>query len=151
MPSYPRLLTRAHTPRLPPPVCSCAQAPKAHEAVGWDATLDVLLQEPWRRERVHACHAALKAGLIDLGLEGHVAPSSRQIVPIVTGDAETTIAFRDACAARGLFGAVFAPPFAPAGGTYVRFSVHCGLSDEDIERFLACMREVRHLLPPREA
>ena len=148
-------------------------APKAYEAVGsahlagggkpytnphfdpslpspmprWDATMDVVLEESWRRDRLNANHAALKQGLLELGLHRHVAHSDRQILNIVTGDATTTQEFRDSCAARGIFGAVFCPPFAQHGKTFVRFSVHSALTDADIGRFLECIHDLKHLLP----
>ena len=122
-------------------------APKSHEAVGWDATIDVVLEEEWRREKLRYNHATLKQGLLDLGLEDHVAHSDRQILTIVTGDANTTQSFRDACAARGVFGAVFCPPFAQEGKNFVRFSVHAALTEEDLNRFVECMRDLRYLLP----
>ena len=34
-----------------------ATAPLEHEIVGYDATLDVLLRDEWRRDAVHATHA----------------------------------------------------------------------------------------------
>ena len=126
-------------------------APKAHEAVGWDATVDVVLSEGWRREQLHHNHAVLREGLLDLGLGRHVAHSDRQILTIVTGGADTTHAFRDACASRGVFGAVFCPPFAPEGKSFLRFSVHADLTTDDLERFLSVMRQLRHLLPREDS
>lgn len=122
-------------------------APKTHEAVGWDATIDVILSEGWRREQLHRNHAVLKEGLIEIGLGTHVANSQRQILTITTGDADTTHAFRNACADKGVYGAVFCPPFAQEGKTFLRFSAHADLTDGDLERFLRAMKELRHMLP----
>ena len=63
-------------------------------------TLDVVLEESWRREQLASHHAQLKEGLTRLGYGGDVQRSDRQILAIVTGDAPTTSAFRDACAAK---------------------------------------------------
>jgi len=124
-------------------------APKSHEAVGWDATLDVLLSADGedRRRALHRNHEVLRAGLLALGLDDHVGSSNRQILTIVTGDAQRTEAFRDACAARGVFGAVFCPPFAQEGRTFVRFTVHAGLDEAQLDHFFGVMKELRHLLP----
>ena len=124
-------------------------APLEHEIVGYDATLDVLLSDTdGRRERLYANHARLKEGLLSLGYHDDVARSDRQILSVVTGDAARTIAFRDFCAARGVFGSVFCPPAAFEGRSYVRFTVHSAMSDADCSRFLAVMDEARALWSP---
>lgn len=122
-------------------------APLEHEIVGYDATLDVLLSDTdGRRERLHANHAFLKEGLLALGYDDDAARSDRQILSVVTGDAARTIAFRDFCAARGAFGSVFCPPATREGRAYLRFTVNCGLSDEQCDRFLQVMEDGRAML-----
>ena len=121
-------------------------APLDHEIVGYDATLDALLDDGWRRERLHANHARLKEGLLALGYADDVARSDRQILSVVTGDAARTMAFRDFCAARGAFGSVFCPPATGEGRAYLRFTVNCGLSDEQCDRFLQVMEDGRAVL-----
>ena len=127
-------------------------APKTHEAIGWDATLDVLLSEDGeaRRRALKRNYSTLRAGMLDLGMGRHVGTSDRQILVVETGDAATTQAFRDACAASGLFGAIFCPPFAQEGKTFVRFTVNSGLKESQLERFLETMNEAKRkgLLPP---
>ena len=124
-------------------------APLEHEIIGYDATLDVLLNDTdGRRERLHANHARLKEGLLALGYDDDVARSDRQILSVVTGDAARTIAFRDFCAAHGVFGSVFCPPAAFEGRSYVRFTVHSAMSDADCSRFLTVMDEARALWSP---
>ena len=132
---------------VPPPLAQIfSTAPLDHEVVGYDATLDVLLADGWRRERLRANHARLKAGLLALGYGDDVARSDRQILSIVTGDAARTAAFRDFCAARGAFGSVFCPPATREGRAYLRFTVNCGLSDEQCDRFLQVMEDGRAML-----
>jgi CAI-1 autoinducer synthase len=87
-----------------------------------------------------------QAGLLRLGYGRHVAESERQILRIVTGDAATTAALRDFCAARGVFGSVFCPPAAPEGRSFVRFTVHCAMSDAQCEHFLEVMGAARRVL-----
>ena len=75
-----------------------------------------------------------------------VARSDRQILSVVTGGAERTRAFRDFCAARGVFGSVFCPPAAAEGRSYVRFTVNCGVSEEQCDRFLEVLEAARPVL-----
>ena len=81
-----------------------------------------------------------------LGYSDDVASSDRQIISVVTGGLQTTAAFRDFCAARGVFGSVFCPPFAREGRTYLRFTVNCGVSEEQCDQFLEVMEGARHIL-----
>ena len=75
-----------------------------------------------------------------------VARSERQILSIVTGDAARTAQLRDFCAARGVFGSVFLPPFALDGRSFVRFTVHCGMSDAQCDHFLEVMEAARYIM-----
>lgn len=120
--------------------------PLEHEVVGYDATLDVLLRDEWRREKLHATHKRLKHGLLALGYEGHVARSERQILQIVTGDAARTAALRDFAARRGVFGSVFCPPATQESHSFVRFTVHCEVSKAQCDRFLEVMQSARSVL-----
>ena len=121
-------------------------APKSHEAVGWDATIDVVLEEEWRREKLRYNHATLKQGLLDLGFEDHVAHSDRQILTIVTGRRKhytelSTHARRAASLVRS-----------SARRLRKRARILCDsrcmrpLTEIDLERFLDCMRDLRYVL-----
>ena len=41
---------------------------------------------------------------------------------------------------------VFCPPFAHEGRSFVRFTVHCGMSDAQCEHFLEVMEAARPVL-----
>lgn len=121
-------------------------APLEAEVAAYEATLRVLLRDEWRREALRANHAALRRGLLDLGYTDAAARSDRQILSVVTGSAARTIAFRDYCAERGVFGAVFCPPAAEEGRSFLRFTIHCGLGEDERARFLGVMEAARPLL-----
>ena len=106
----------------------------------------MLLRDEWRREKLHATHAVLQRGLLALGYDDDVARSERQILSIVTGDATRTAQLRDFCAARGVYGSVFLPPFALDGRSFVRFTVHCGMSDAQCDHFLEVMEAARYIM-----
>jgi len=132
--------------RFSDPQMIFSTAPKEYEVVGFDATLDVLASEQWRRDRLMANHATLKEGLLSLGYRDDVISSDRQIISVVTGSAERTMAFRDACSERGVFGSVFCPPAAQPGRCFMRFSVHSGLSRKDMTHFLETLEKVKPVL-----
>ena len=123
--------------------------PLLYEIVGFDATLDVLLQEEWRRQRLGSTHAAIKSGLLGLGYGDYISRSDRQIVSVVTDSDAATVRFRDACISRGVHGAVFVPPAAPEGRSFVRFSCHAEMSDAEVDRFIQTLGEAKGALDPR--
>jgi len=68
-------------------IFSCALAPPQVAAAR--AALSLLVREPWRRERLQANAARLRAGLAKYGID--TAPSNTHIVPVIVGDNSTTM------------------------------------------------------------
>ncbi|MEI9901070.1 MAG: alpha-hydroxyketone-type quorum-sensing autoinducer synthase [Hyphomicrobium sp.] len=112
-----------------------------HEVAGFDAVLDVLRNEDWRREKLHANHAYLKQGLDALGY--NVSASKAQIIALEPGDIRQTTTLRDALEQRGIFGAIFFPPATPEKRCLIRFTVNCGLSRNELDRIIEVCAEIR--------
>lgn len=112
-----------------------------HEVSGLGATLDVIGQEGWRRERLHANAAYLRERLNDLGY--NLNDSQSQIVALESGSEQQTIVLRDALESRGIFGSIFCAPATPKNRALMRFSVNTGLTDDDLERIVAACRDIR--------
>lgn len=112
-----------------------------HEVAGYNAVLDVVAGEPWRRERLAQNHSRLRQGLDALGY--NVDASKAQIIALEAGDIVQTTLLRDALETRGVFGAIFFPPATPDNRCLIRFTANCGLSDTDLDRVLAVCDEIR--------
>lgn len=112
-----------------------------HEVAGLAATLDVVRREHWRRERLHANAALLRAALEDLGY--NLNDSRSQIVSLEPGPEQHTIVLRDALEARGIFGSIFCAPATPKNRSLMRFSVNAGLGDSELERIVRTCRDIR--------
>lgn len=112
-----------------------------HEVAGFDAVLDVLQGEYWRRDKLHANHAYLKQGLDGLGY--NVSASKAQIIALEPGDIREATALRDALEKRGIFGAIFFPPATPDKRCLIRFTVNCGLSRQELDRIIDVCGEIR--------
>jgi CAI-1 autoinducer synthase len=112
-----------------------------HEVAGFDAVLDILQREDWRRDKLHANHTYLRQGLDALGY--NVAASKTQIIAIEPGDIRQTTIFRDALEKRGVFGAIFFPPATPDKRCIIRFTVNCGLSRHELDRIIEVCGEIR--------
>jgi len=112
-----------------------------HEVAGFDAVLDILVTEEWRRTALHANHAYLKAGLDRLGY--NVDASWAQIIALEAGDIVQTTNLRDALEERGVFGAIFFPPATPEKRCLIRFTLNCGLSRDDLDRIIQVCADIR--------
>jgi CAI-1 autoinducer synthase len=112
-----------------------------HEVAGFDAVLDILLREDWRRDKLHANHAYLKQGLDRLGY--NVEACKAQIIALEAGDIRQTTTLRDALEARGVFGAIFFPPATPEKRCLIRFTLNCGLSRRELDRIIEVCAEIR--------
>lgn len=112
-----------------------------HEVAGYDAALDIFVSDGWRRTRLHASHSKLRLGLDALGY--NVDLSRSQIIALEAGDIISTVRLRDALEKRGVFGALFFPPATPAKRCLIRFTVNCGLTNDNIDHVIAVCSEIR--------
>lgn len=112
-----------------------------HDIHGLAATLGVIRQEHWRRERLRDNAAYLRRELDALGY--NLNGSECQIVSLESGTEQNTIVLRDALESRGIFGAIFCAPATPKSRALMRFSIHAGLGRDDLERLIAVCGEIR--------
>jgi CAI-1 autoinducer synthase len=112
-----------------------------HEVGGLDATLRVIKQESWRRDKLHANAAYLRMQLDALGY--NLNHSETQIVSLESGTEQQTIVLRDALESRGIFGSVICAPATPKNRALMRFSVNAGLTQLDLDRIVTACHDMR--------
>jgi CAI-1 autoinducer synthase len=112
-----------------------------HEVRGLDATLSVIRQEAWRREKLRSNAAYLRENLAALGY--NLNDSQSQIVSLESGTEQQTIILRDALEARGVFGSIFCAPATPKNRALMRFSVNADLTDVELDRIVTACRDIR--------
>ncbi|MEV4190915.1 alpha-hydroxyketone-type quorum-sensing autoinducer synthase [Streptomyces toxytricini] len=112
------------------------------------ATLDVVRDDEWRRTRLHEVAATLREALTGLGYD--LRGSGAHIVSLPTGRDETVIRVRDIMEEHDVFGSVFCPPATPHNRTALRLSLHCDLTDHDIDRIIHAAETVLPLCTPQE-
>lgn len=112
-----------------------------HEVMGLDATLSVIKEESWRREKLHANAAYLRMHLDALGY--NLNHSETQIVSLESGTEQQTIVLRDALESRGIFGSVFCAPATPKNRALMRFSVNANLTQVDLDRIVNACHDMR--------
>jgi len=108
----------------PPPVVAAA-----HAALG------LLMEQPTRVERLRSNAGALRAGVRAEGLEP--IGSETQIIPVVIGAAETTMALTERLLERGLFAQGIRPPTVALGTCRLRLATMATHRADDLRRAAA--------------
>ena len=111
-----------------------------HEVAGLAATLKVIQEEDWRRERLWYNTRYLRQGLQKLGFA--VDQSTSQIIALHSGSDAQTRALRNALEEHEVFGAVFCAPATPKNHGIVRLSVNARLRDGDLDRVISACRTI---------
>lgn len=110
-------------------------APPPAIAAALEASLEVIVSEPERRERLLARARYLRERL---GLAGDSA-----IVPIIIGENERAVAVARELQAAGFDVRAIRPPTVPAGTARLRITVNQGLSVEVLDRFVEVLAAAR--------
>jgi 8-amino-7-oxononanoate synthase len=124
------LLQRArsyiYTTALPPAVAAATHA-----------SLRILQEEPWRRERVlgHVAYFRREAAGLGLGLRDSRTP----IQPVVLGSEAAAVAASDALRAQGLWVPAIRPPTVPAGTSRLRITFSAAHQTADVDRLLEAL------------
>jgi 8-amino-7-oxononanoate synthase len=127
--------------RARPFVFSTAVPPAMAYAL--DASLDILRDEPERRQRLRTVSARLRGQLHEQGLD--VACGDSHIVPVHIGDNGRAVAIASVLQAEGFDVRAIRPPTVPRGTARLRVSVNVALDDSTVDRFaerlVAAIRE----------
>ena len=118
-------------------IFSCALAPPQVAAAR--TALELVAREPWRRERLQANAARLRARLAERGLS--TAPSTTHIVPVVLGDNARTMAVCQRLLERGFFSQGIRHPSVPAGTARLRLTPMATHRDEEIDALADAVAE----------
>ena len=118
--------------RARPFVFTTAPPPALADAL--DASLTVVEREPDRRERLLRRAAFVRARLAVAGIE--IPPGQSQIIPIVLGDNDRTVAVASVLQAHGFDVRAIRPPSVPAGTARLRLSINADLAEATLDRFV---------------
>jgi 8-amino-7-oxononanoate synthase len=118
-----RARTYIYTTALPPAVAAATRA-----------SLRVMCDEPWRREKVLQHAQRFRTGVRRLGLS--LVPSDTPIQPLVLGSEAAATAASDALFDRGFWVPAIRPPTVPAGTSRLRFTFSASHADDDVDRLL---------------
>jgi 7-keto-8-aminopelargonate synthetase-like enzyme len=110
-------------------IFSCALAPPQVAAA--HAALDLVRREPWRRERLQANAARLRARLAQRGVS--TAPSTTHIVPVLIGANDATMSACERLLARGFYAQGIRHPSVPEGTARLRLTPMATHREDEID------------------
>ena len=96
------------------------------------AALDVVVSEPWRREKLWYNRNRLAHGLASLGVS--IAPSATPILPLLAGSSDQALQASQEAFTQGIFVTAIRPPTVPDGSARLRATVMATHSEEDIDQ-----------------
>jgi 8-amino-7-oxononanoate synthase len=111
-------------------------APPPAIAAALEASLEVIANEPERRERLLARARYLRERLGPAG--------DSPIIPIIIGENERAVAVARELQAAGFDVRAIRPPTVPAGTARLRITVNQGLTEEVLDRFVEALAAARH-------
>ncbi|MBX3650429.1 MAG: 8-amino-7-oxononanoate synthase [Burkholderiales bacterium] len=103
------------------------------------ASLQIIEQEEWRRERLRELVLRLKQGL--QGAPWRLLPSDTPIQPLLVGGNAGALALSARLAAQGLLVPAIRPPTVPQGTARLRISLSADHATDDVDRLVAALRE----------
>ena len=106
-------------------------APPPTQVAVAQAGLELVDQEPWRRDRLRELGQALRSHLADAGLTA--LSQEGPIVPVLVGNAARTVALGQALIAKGVFAPAVRPPTVPAETSRIRLTVTAAHEMQDME------------------
>lgn len=116
-----------------PFVFSTAPPPAVAEAL--DEALELIAEEPWRREQIRALAALLRERL---GMDSDDSP----IVPLVIGDSRAAVAVAHRLGESGFDARAVRPPTVPEGTARLRVSLNADLTADDVSRFARHLQSI---------
>lgn len=124
-----RARTYIYTTALPPAVAEAVRA-----------SLRIVREESWRRERLRALVTQFRAGAETLGLT--LAPSPTPIQPVILGAAATALAASRHLRARGILVPAIRPPTVPEGSARLRITFSAAHEPAHVQRLLQALAEL---------
>lgn len=101
---------------------------------------ELMQQADVERKHLHEISARFRRGLEEI--TGEKSVSQSQIVPLIVGSAERAVTLSAQLRERGYVALPIRRPTVPPGTERIRFSLHAGLTEQQIDELLAAIAEL---------
>jgi 8-amino-7-oxononanoate synthase len=115
-------------------------APPPAVAEATRASLRIVREEPWRRERLRELVSCFRRGAEQLGLP--LTASRTPIQPLLAGSAGRALRWSRRLEEQGILVTAIRPPTVPEGGARLRITLSAAHSEAQVERLLAALESV---------
>lgn len=105
------------------------------------AAIDIIENEPERRERLWTLIHRFKSGIEGMGLK--VMPSDSAIIPVLVGEAAPALKFAAVLRERGVYTPAVRPPSVPPGMCRIRVTIMATHTEEQIDAALDAFKAAR--------
>jgi 8-amino-7-oxononanoate synthase len=109
-------------------------APPPALAEATRASLRIVQEEGWRRQRLAELVARFRAGAVELGLP--LMPSATPIQPLLAGDTARALRWSRRLEERGVLVPAIRPPTVPEGAARLRVTFTAGHTEAQVDRLL---------------
>lgn len=127
------LINKAHTY-----IYTTAQPPML--AATLSASLQLIADEGWRRERLQALIGQLRSGCADL--PWRLLPSQTAIQPLLVGSSDAALQLAQQLREHGIWVPAIRPPTVQEGTARLRISLSAAHTAEDVETLLTALKEL---------
>jgi glycine C-acetyltransferase len=103
------------------------------------AAIEIMEDEPERRERLLGNAALMRDGLKDMGFE--IMDSHTQIIPILTADSDIACDMMERLMDEGVYALAIRPPSVPEGTARLRVTVTSEHLQEDLDKALSAFKK----------
>ncbi len=118
-----------YTTALPPALAAATRA-----------SLRLVQQESWRRDKLQSLVTRFRQGAAQLGMK--LMSSKTAIQPIIVGESEQALAMSEALFAKGILVTAIRPPTVPKGGARLRITLSAAHSEQQVDRLLSALEQV---------
>jgi 8-amino-7-oxononanoate synthase len=109
-------------------------------AVATLASLEIVAEESWRRQRLAELSGRFREGARELGLE--LSDSPTPIQPVILGDERSALQMSALLEEQGLMVTPIRPPTVPAGTSRLRITFMATHTDDDLDKLLTALATV---------
>ncbi len=121
--------TYIYTTALPPAIAAATRI-----------SLQLIQQESWRRDKLHALVARFRAGTEQIGLT--LMPSESAIQPILVGDSKTAVRISDDLLQQGVLVTAIRPPTVPKGRARLRVTFSAHHTEQQVDQLVDVLARV---------
>ena len=121
-----------------PIIFSSALTP--HDLAGFVASLEIIKNEGWRRDKLHSNATYLRNELLECGF--NLLDSDSQIIPLFAGVEANTIWLRSELERADIHGSVFCSPATPKNKTLIRLSINTNHQHGELKTIVDCLKRL---------